>query len=297
MKRNYFNEENTVDISVLICVKNVEKYICPCIRSILNQTYIDFEIVIVEEFDSSDRTEKIIENFKDKRIRYFRNEEWLGISKSRNRAIKYAEGKYIFFTDGDCIVSADWIEQGLKSLEENDCVAVEGKSYNVGEEYEPTFSDHIYEMRQGEFMTNNMAYKKSIVERVGGFDERYSFHEDRDLALRIKRCGKIEFNPNMKVYVQQQTLTPKDLIKRSDALKNKVFLFKRFGEKKCIVWRIVEPISLAEALFPPIIFTSLLFKRFAKKADFKLLPFKYINLVCSRLKLWKESAKERVFLI
>jgi glycosyltransferase involved in cell wall biosynthesis len=289
--------ETHVNASVLICVKNAEKHIGDCVCSILNQTYADFEIVIIEEFDSNDKTQNIIGAFKDKRIRYFRNGKWLGLSKSRNLSIKYAQGDYIFFTDGDCVVSQDWIEQGLKLLTNTDCVGVEGKSYNVSEEYKPTFSDHIYKMNRGEFMTNNIAYKRSIVERVGGFDERYSFHEDRDLALRIQRFGKIKFNPNMKVYVQKETLTPKALIKRSDALRNKVFLFKRFRERNFMIWRIAEPLSFAKMLFPPLIFSSLIFKKFRNSDDFKLIPFMYIYVVRQRLRLWKECARERVFMI
>ena len=286
-----------VRVSVLICVKNEEKYIGACIRSILNQTFADFEIVIIDEFDSIDKTKKIIESFRDKRIRYYKNKKWLGISKSRNLSLKYSKGETVFFTDGDCIVSKDWIDQGLKFLNELDCIAVEGNSYNVSEEYKPTYSDHVYTRDRGNFMTNNIAYKKRFIETVGGFDERYSFHEDRDLALRIQKLGKIEYNPNMKVFVQQQTLTPKYLIIRSNAIKNKVYLFKRFGERKAMIWRIVEPISLVKLLFPPIFFASLLSKKFKKSDDFKLVPFMYINLVYSRLKLWKESVKERVFLI
>jgi len=287
-----------VNVSVLVCVKNAQKYIGACLSSILSQTYANFEIVVIEEFDSNDRTRTIIENFKDRRIRYFRNEKWLGISKSRNLSVKYAQGEYIFFTDGDCVVSPDWIEQGVTFLDEEDCIGVEGKSYDVSQEYKPTFSDHSYDEREyGEFMTSNIAYKKSVVKWVGGFDERYSFHEDRDLALRIQRFGKIEFNPNMKVFVQQETLTPKALIRKSESLRNQVFLFKRFGQRNHMIWRIVEPWSLAKILFPPLLLISLSFHTFKTSDDFRLVPFKYINLVCSRLKLWRESAKERVFLI
>jgi glycosyltransferase involved in cell wall biosynthesis len=290
-------EITTVSVSVLICVKNVEKYISDCIRSILNQTYTDFEIVVIEEFDSIDKTQDIIKDFKDKRIRYFRNRKWLGLSKSRNLSVKCAKGNYLFFTDGDCVVSQDWIEQGLRLLTDTDCDGVEGKSYNVSDDYKSTFSDHTYKMKVGEFMTNNMAYKRSAVERVGGFDERYSFHEDRDLALRIQRFGKIKFNPNMKVFVQQQTLTPQGLIRRSDALRNKVFLFKRFGERHFMMWRIAEPLNLAKMLFPPLIFLSLISKNFHSSNDFRLIPFVYIYVICQRLRLWKECARQRVFII
>lgn len=283
-------------VSVLICVRNVEKYIGDCIRSILDQTFTDFEFVIVDDL-STDKTKYLIEKFKDKRIRYFRNEEWFGISKSRNICVRYAKGEYIFFTDGDCLVSKDWIEQGLKFLEASKSAGVEGKTYYVSKEYKPTLSDHFSKSKRGGFMTGNIVYKKSIVINVGGFDERYSCHEDRDLGLRILRIGKIGYNPNMIVYIQQQTLTPNELVKRSNAIKNRVYLFKRFREKENILWRIVDPLSLVKILFPALIFSTLFFNKCRTSNDFKLLPFGYINVVCSRLQLWKESAKERIFLI
>lgn len=283
--------------SVLLCVRNVEQYIGDCIRSILDQTFTDFEVVVIDEYDSNDKTENLIKNFKDKRIRYFRNYKFLGISKSRNLGVKYSRGDYIFFTDGDCVVSNDWIEQGLKFLKDPDFAGVEGKSYYVSKDYIPTFSDHTYEGKRGGFMTNNVAYKKSIIESIGGFDERYSCHEDRDIGLRILRVGEIGFNPNMIVYVQQETLTPSDLIIRANATRNRVYLFKRFRDKELLLWRIVDPWSLAKIICPPLIFASLFFNNFKTLDDYKLLPFTYAKAVLERLQLWKECAKERVFLI
>ena len=191
-----------------MCVRNVEKHIGNCIKSILEQTFTDFEIILIDDL-SNDRTKNIIEMFNDKRIRYFRNKKWLGISKNRNLGIKYAKGEYIFFTDGDCVVSKNWIEQGLKFLKNQDCAGVEGKIYYVSRYYKPSFSDHAHENKPGEFMTGNIAYKRNVVEKVGGVDERYSYHEDKDLGLRVLRVGKIKFNPNMIVFVQKQVLTPR----------------------------------------------------------------------------------------
>ena len=87
-------------------------------------------------------------------------------------------------------MSKDWIEQGLKTLENSNCVGVEGQIYYISKQYKPTFSDHTYEMKPGKFMTGNVAYKRRVVENVGGFDERYSYFEDRDLAFRILRFVK-----------------------------------------------------------------------------------------------------------
>jgi glycosyltransferase involved in cell wall biosynthesis len=285
------------NVSVIVCVKDAEKYISDCITSILDQTFKDFEIVIIED-GCSDDTAYIIEKFNDERIRHFRNPKNIGIAKSRNKGLKLSKGEYIFFTDADCVASKNWIEQGLKSLEDQKYVGVEGKIYYVSKDYKPTFSDHVCENEHGgHFMTGNMAYKRSIIESVGGFDERYNYLEDRDLALRILKHGKINFNPNMTVYVQQQILTPKDIIRSAIHARNRVYLFKRFGERKLIFWRVFEPWNLAKVLFPPLIFVSLFFNRFKTSDDFRLLPFKYVYAVSERLQLWKTCARERVFLI
>jgi glycosyltransferase involved in cell wall biosynthesis len=285
------------DVSVIVCVKDGEKYIGNCISSLLDQTFKDFEIVIIED-GRSDNTVQIIDKFNDERIRHFRNSKSLGITKSRNIGLKFSRGEYIFFTDADCVTSENWIEQGLKSLEDQKYVGVEGKIYYVSTDYKPTFSDHVCRNEYGgHFMTGNMAYKKSIVENVGGFDERYDYHEDRDLALRILKHGKITFNPNMIVYVQQQTFTPKDLIQSATHIKNRVYLFKRFGERTQMFGRIVDPLNLARVLFPPLVFASLFFNTLKTWNDFKLLPFTYVYAVLERLELWKTCARERVFLI
>jgi glycosyltransferase involved in cell wall biosynthesis len=279
-----------------MCVRNIEKYIGSCIKSVLDQTFTDFEIVVVDD-NSNDKTRRIIENFEDERVRYFRNEKLLGISKSRNRTLKYAKGEYVFFTDGDCIVSKDWIEQGLKFLKDSDSDGVEGQIYYVSKEYKPTFCDHTYPRGEGNFSTGSIAYKKSIVEMVGGFDEMYNYFEDRDLGFRILKCGKIDFNPKMIVYVQKEIVTPKGLIKHAPIIENRVYLFKRFHDKELVLWRIVDPWNFAKIICPPLLVTSLFFDKFETLDDYRLLPFTYPKAILERLHLWKRCAKERVFLI
>ena len=291
----YLKEAKPI-VSVLICARNAEKYIRSCIQSLLKQKFTDFEVIIVDDL-SSDKTSKIIREFKDNRIKYFRNQKWLGISKSRNVCLKHAKGVYLFFTDSDCIVSEDWLAQGLKYLHTSEIAGVEGKTYYVSKNYKPTLSDHSFVNSPGDFLTGNVAYKRCIVSKIGGFDERYTYLEDRDFALRILKFGEIKFNPNMLVFVHQQTLTPKDIINRSNANRNRVYLFKKFNDKRYMTWRVVDPRGLAAILFPPLIFTMLFSSNVKKSDDFKLIPFKYVSAIYGRVKLWKECAKERVFLI
>ena len=284
-------------VSVIMTVRNVSQTINDCLQAILSQTFDDFEIVIIDDF-STDETKVQIEELNDERIKYFKNEKWLGISLSRNRGIKKATGKYVFFTDGDCIVTKNWIKAGLKYLRNSNCVGVEGAIYYVSKDYKPTFADHVMENRSGgNYMTGNIAYKKAIVEKVGGFDDRFTYLEDRDIAFRIMKHGKICFNPEMIVCHPQVIITPKRLIESASNIKNRVYLYRKFGRKEFLFWRILYPQNLIKLIFPPLVFSSLVSKRMKNSADYRLLPFMYIYVLFQRLYLWKECAREKVLLI
>ena len=95
-------------ISVIINVFNGEKYIKKCLESIINQTYKDIEIVIVND-GSTDDTKKIIESYKDKRIKLI-NQENMGLSLSRNVGIDNSKGDYLYFVDVDDYLEKDALE-------------------------------------------------------------------------------------------------------------------------------------------------------------------------------------------
>lgn len=286
-----------VDVTVSIPLLHAEKYIHACIEALLAQTIRNFEIVTIED-PPYDNTKNIIDTFKDDRIRYLRNREFLGVPKSQNKSLRPAEGKYIFFTDADCIVSENWIEQGLKSFQNENCLAVEGKTHYVSKDYTPAFSDHLIRNDEaGQFMTCNIAYKRSVLESIGGFDERYDYLEDRDLGLRVLKLGKICFNPEMVVYHQKVTMNPTQFMKKGRWIRNRVLLYKKFQEKQFILWRIVFPSDLIATIFPPLIAGSFFRNRYRTKDDFALFPFIYPRLVYERLSLWQTCAKEKVFLI
>ncbi len=286
-----------VNITVALSVHNSEDHIKSCIESILTQTVSAFEVVVVED-PPFDRTEKIINSFKDNRIRYYRNEIRLGLSGSRNKCLKLSKGKFVFFTDDDCVVSPDWIRQGMLSIEEKDCIGVEGKTFYVSKTYTPTMVDNVVENKTGgQYPTCNMVYKKTVLDEIGGFDPRFSYMEDRDLALRAKKAGRIVFNPDMIVYHQKKAFTPKEFVATGKEVRNRVLLRKKFNDKTFFAWRIVYPINLLAILCPPLILNSFFSNRYRTKEDFDLFPFVYVRLIYERLTFWDMCVRERIFLI
>lgn len=93
-------------VSIIVPVYNVEKYISKCIESIINQSYTDFEILIVDD-GSPDRSIEKIEVYDDPRIKILRKENG-GLSDARNYGLERSKGEYIIFVDSD-----DWIETDL----------------------------------------------------------------------------------------------------------------------------------------------------------------------------------------
>lgn len=105
-------------ISVILSTYNDEKTIFDCINSILNQTYQNFELIIINDC-SKDGTKKIIQSFSDKRIVYLENKKNLGRSISRNKGIELAKGEFIAIIDGDDIAAPFRLDIQLKYLNNN----------------------------------------------------------------------------------------------------------------------------------------------------------------------------------
>ena len=105
-------------VSVITPVYNSEKYIYSSIKSVLDQTYENWEMLIIDDC-SNDGTEQVIREILDSRIKYFRLEENSGAAVARNRALEMAKGRYIAFLDADDMWKPHKLENQLKFMVEN----------------------------------------------------------------------------------------------------------------------------------------------------------------------------------
>ncbi len=111
-------------VSVLMPVyKTYEKYLREAIESILNQTYTDFEFLILDDCPEDNR-EEIVKSYKDKRIKYSKNEKNLGITPSRNKLIEMAKGEYLAVMDHDDISLPRRFEKQVMYLDTHPNVGV-----------------------------------------------------------------------------------------------------------------------------------------------------------------------------
>lgn len=112
-------------VSVIMPAYNAEKYIDEAILSIINQTYLNWELIIFDDF-STDETRKIIGKYKDARIKVFYNEKNRGISVTTNMAISKSQGKYFALLDDDDISIVNRLEVQVEYLENHSEIDVLG---------------------------------------------------------------------------------------------------------------------------------------------------------------------------
>jgi len=186
-------------LSIVITVKNEEEHIGQLLDSLLVQEG-PFEVVIVDS-ESTDRTVDIIRGYMDKldlRLIIKRSSRGGG----RNIGVANSRYDYVVFTDGDIIPSKTWLREMRRSIDEgNDVVA--GKTIQVGNEKFAVLErvELIYRGLDVTFPSCNLAYRKELFLRLGGFDERFITAEDIDLNMRAISAGaKFYYNENAIVY-------------------------------------------------------------------------------------------------
>lgn len=181
-------------VTVLTSVYNGEKYLQEAIDSILGQTFKDFEFLIVND-GSTDKTAEILKSYKDVRIKIVNNEKNIGLTKSLNKGLKLARGKYIARQDADDISLSTRFEEELKFFDKNSNVALVGTDYFLINEKDEiihrvncfTENSKLKEklLEGNQFGHGSIMFKKECIDKVGAYREEFEFAQDFDFYLRI----------------------------------------------------------------------------------------------------------------
>lgn len=181
-------------ISVIMSVYNGERYLREAIESILNQTFTDFEFIIVND-GSTDSSLEIIQSYDDERIKIINNEKNIGLTKSLNKALKVARGEYIARQDADDISLPNRFEEQIKYLERHPEVALLGTNiYKIDEngkiigKYIVLAKPSIKDLFNGnQFNHGSVMFKKEVIDELGGYNELFKYAQDYELWLRIAK--------------------------------------------------------------------------------------------------------------
>lgn len=191
------NKDVKIKVSVVMPAYNCERYIENSIKSVLDQTLREFELIIVDDY-SNDNTVGIVEKYcsKDSRIKLIKSDENLGAGASRNKAFKKARGKYIALLDADDTCLPNRLEIQYEYLESNTSIYMVGTgSYDIDESGKKTrFYPIVNEEKLNSTMKEkNAVYGGSVMFRNTSeylYREKFIYAQDYDFNLIILSDGK-----------------------------------------------------------------------------------------------------------
>lgn len=192
------------EISVVVATFNRRDSLKRLLGSLLEQTLSPgrFEVIVVND-GSTDGTADLVREVSLSRenVKLLEVENG-GPGAARNAGARAARGRYLAFTDDDCVASKGWLEQLLTVFERTGAVGVQGRTTTNRQARTPlTHQMEVLSSWLTAMPTCNAGYRKDVFDRVGGFDESFPFahNEDADLAWRVEEIGKTVFAPEVHV--------------------------------------------------------------------------------------------------
>ena len=201
-------------VSVVMPARNEEAAIESAIESVLQQTHQNIELLVVDGL-STDRTADLVREFsrRDPRVRLLENPAQR-IPNALNVALRAARGEYVARVDAHAGVSVDYLERGLRELQDPQVASVGGRRIGVAESRTGRavaaalsskfgvggsvnhYGTHVQDTDHSSFGI----YRKSVLDEVDGWDEALAVNEDVDIDYRILQQGyRIRYDPDMEI--------------------------------------------------------------------------------------------------
>jgi glycosyltransferase involved in cell wall biosynthesis len=202
-------------ISVIIPTYNRAHLVTDAINSVLDQTYSNFELLVVDDH-SKDNTEEVVKSYDDPRVQYLINERTKGAQGARNTGLFVAKGEWIAFLDSDDV----WLEDKLKiqlvylDKQNEDVVGLSTgiAKYDFGNEKITrknipikssfTTKELLYKNYLGAGFSSFICKKEEAIE-IGGLDEDFPAMQDMDFYIRLSQVGEIHAITDVLIYVRE----------------------------------------------------------------------------------------------
>jgi glycosyltransferase involved in cell wall biosynthesis len=189
-------------VSIIVPVYNAEKTVSETINSVISQSYLNWELILVND-GSTDDSDKIVSSFSDSRINYTEQKN-KGVAHARNTGLNLARGEFIAFLDSDDLWDSSKLEKSVSYLNsfKSDLVYSKVKMFKddisnaISYEYvEPIIeTNDYYRLLIFDYIpTLSVLLKKSVLDEIGNFDVNLNGTEDWDLWIRIAEKYQINF--------------------------------------------------------------------------------------------------------
>ena len=206
-------------VSVLMPAYNAERYIDEAVQSILNQSFKDFELIILND-GSTDKTWSIVQKYasKDSRIVAVSNTKNMKLSRTLNRGINMAKGKYIARMDADDISLSNRLRDQYHFMETHPQVGISGGSMNIIDTSNKVIGKRDYHLSDVDIREHIFKYspfshpliiiRKSVLDKVGYYNPDFNPAEDYELYFRI---GTISQFANLPIVLLRYRVVPKSM--------------------------------------------------------------------------------------
>ena len=222
-------------VSIIMPSWNTGRFISESIQSVINQTYTNWELLIVDDC-SIDNTDEVVFSFKDERIKYYRNEKNLGAALARNKALREARGEWIAFLDSDDLWSPRKLEKQISFMEKNKYVFSYHDFVKIDEDSKPlniyvTGPDIVTKKKMYNYgYPGCLTFMYSAKEM--GLIQIKDIKKNNDYAILLKLCKKADcflLKENLAQYrIRKASISHDKLIKK---LKSHYDLFHLCDEK------------------------------------------------------------------
>lgn len=200
-------------VTVVILVYNRGQYIAEAINSVLAQSFTNFELLLIDD-GSRDNSVKIMQSYTDPRMRMVRNEQNLGIPKTRNKGIALARGEYLAVLDSDDYAYPDRLAKQVAFLDRHQDYAMVGSWVATIEEGQPSRRIEKLPSSPVDIQTrllfrcclnHSTLTARTAVLQEYGYREQFTVSEDFDLYLRLVKTRKLCNLPEPLVYYRKHT--------------------------------------------------------------------------------------------
>ncbi len=241
-------------ISVILPVYNAQPFLKEAIESILNQSYSNFEFIIIND-GSTDDSEKTILQFNDSRIKYFYQQN-KGLGATLNIGLSLCTGKYIARQDQDDISYPDRFKKQIDFLEKNPTMVLLGTRAKILTENSTEIKYHKHATHSADlkfdllfdnpFVHSSVIFKKSIIDEVGIYTIDRNLYEDYDLWSRMALNGEVANLPDILLDYRHHA---KGLSTNSSNFKDDALFEQGLKNTKNLIRDLSTPIIDLQALF------------------------------------------------
>lgn len=245
MENSKNNNTKTPAVSVVMACYNSQRFLVLALESILKQNFFDFEFLIVNDA-SIDQSPQILRQYatKDQRLKIITNSENLGLTKSLNKALALAKGKYIARMDDDDISLPSRFQKQFQFMEQNKDVALCGtmgfiineKGERVGQKNLAVSPRAIKKklLFNNQLLHSSWFLRRAILDEVGFYDESFKKAQDYEFILRLAQNHKIENLPEHLIEWRRRpgSLSFADKKQQKYALKARWLAIAKYGYPK-----------------------------------------------------------------